>query len=171
MTRSNTLVTTLFLLLAGSATSLAANAEGDHHHGMHEGGPPAMRDFGDPERMLEHLTRALDLDDTQKARIDNIITAAKPEIDALRERTHDTFASMRELDPANSDYATRLQNLATENGQLATDATLLHGRLRAEIYAELTQEQRQQLMEREEQMRRHFDDRSSGRPSSDSSDD
>jgi protein CpxP len=109
-------------------------------------GSPAMRGgYGHPQRMLEHLSRRLDLDETQQQAVKNIVEAATPEMDALRDRARKNRDAVRDLVVSDPDYDAKLSNLARENGELATIATLLHGRLRAEIDALLSPEQRETL--------------------------
>jgi len=112
--------------------------------------------FGDPARMLKMMTRHLDLDDTQTQNIENILTAAKPEIDALRERAQATRQAMHELDVSDSAYGTDLQNLSTQIGALTSEATLLHGRVRADVFAQLTDEQRERAAEGRRRMSDRF---------------
>jgi Spy/CpxP family protein refolding chaperone len=136
---------------------------GAGHRGYHH-------EFGDPARMLERMTRHLELDDTQSQTIGNILEAARPEIDALRERAQTSRKAMHELDVNASDYGARLQNLSTEIGALTAAATLLHGRLRADVFAELTPEQRERAAAGRSKMRDR--DRHGGgrhRPASESS--
>jgi Spy/CpxP family protein refolding chaperone len=125
-----------------------------HGHGsgyrMHHG------EFGDPARMLEMMTRHLDLDDAQTQAISNIFLAAEPEIDALRERGQAARKAMHVLDVDDPDYGSKLQQLSTEIGVVTSEATLLHGRLRAEVLAQLTPEQREHAAEGRRGMRDHF---------------
>lgn len=111
-------------------------------------------DFGDPTRMLEMMTRHLDLDDSQSQVIGNILAAAKPQIDALRERGQAARQAMFELDVDDPDYGTRLQTLSMEVGAVTSEATLLHGSLRADVFAQLTPEQRERAAEGRRGMRR-----------------
>ena len=54
---------------------------------VHAGfGPGPGFGFGGPELMLEHMADHLDLDDAQRDAVQNILEAAKPEIDSLREQ-------------------------------------------------------------------------------------
>jgi Spy/CpxP family protein refolding chaperone len=136
------LAVTLFLVAMGVSAA---------EHRGHDGSGP--RGFGDPERMVEAMVRHLELDDNQAQTVRNIVTAGKPEIDELRSRARanrDAIAALQTSDP---DYSARLQNLAEENGYLASQATQLHGRLRAEINAELTPEQQQQLADKAGRMK------------------
>ena len=122
---------------------------GERHRMRHDG-------FGDPARMLERMTRHLDLDDNQSLTIGNIIEASRPEIDALRERAQAAHKAMHELDVDDPDYGKNLQNLSTQIGALTSEATLLHGRLRADVFAELTPEQRERAAEARTRMRHRF---------------
>lgn len=94
-------------------------------------------------------------DEAQKAALDNVARAVQPQFEALHERARENAKALRSLDAADAGYATALQNLATEAGDIATQAVLLHGRLRADIGAELTDEQRRQLAAAVEQRREH----------------
>lgn len=123
------------------ATSGAAGAQG------FDGPPGTHGSFGNPERMVEHLSRRLDLDETQQQALTNVVEAAAPEMEVLRDRARQNRDAIRKLDVNDPDYDARLANLAGENGELATAATLMHGRLRAEIDALLTPEQRATLAE------------------------
>ena len=113
-------------------------------------------EFRDPARMLEMMTRHLDLDDIQAQTIGNIFEAARPEIDALRERAEATRKAMYELDVNDPAYGSELQRLSTEIGALTSEATLLHGRLRADVFAQLTPEQRDRAAEGRRTMRDRF---------------
>jgi len=141
----------LALWVLGVVTLSAAAAEGGHrsrgHHGM------MMGDFGDPDRMLGHLERRLDLDDDQALRIGNILDAISPESDALQERALMAREAMATMDTANPDYDVQLQDLAREIGEIATSMTLLHGRMRAEITAQLSAEQADKFAESRSRMR------------------
>jgi len=105
-------------------------------------------------RMLDRL----DLDDTQRQTVDNIVEAARPEFDALRERKQSNRTALSDLDPADASYAIDLETAAAENGQLAKEMTLLIFRVRNEVNAVLTDDQRAALKER---MERHRDRRGS----------
>ncbi len=80
--------TAVMMCTAAGTWAFAQDSEGHDGKRHMGGGSDRMRHdgFGDPARMLERMTRHLDLDDTQSQTIGNIIEAAKPEIDALRER-------------------------------------------------------------------------------------
>lgn len=130
-------LTALALTAAAVVAFAPANAHDGHGRGFGAG--------GDPTRMVERMTRHLDLDATQQAEVENILTAAKPEFDALRERARANRTAMRELKPGSADYSARVSDVASASGQLVTDGAVLLGRVRAEVHAVLTPEQAAEL--------------------------
>ena len=146
------------VLLAGSLDARAQAQEGDdaHGHGKHEGGirHGNRRGFGDPERMLERMSKHLDLDETQVQQVSNVFSAAKPEIDVLRDELQANREAMAALDVSDTDYGAELQNLSSANADLAARMTLLHGQVRADIASILTPEQQEKMRSRD-QHRRH----------------
>jgi Spy/CpxP family protein refolding chaperone len=163
--------TAVMMCTAAGTWAFAQDAEGHDGKRHMGGGSHRMRHdgFGDPARMLERMTRHLDLDDTQSQTIGNIIEAAKPEIDALRERVQTTRMAIHELDVDDPDYGSDLQNLSTQIGALTAEATLLHGRLHAAVFAELTPEQRERAAEGRDRMRHRMGQGGFDAPESDSS--
>jgi len=140
-------------LLVGTAAraqdNAAPGAQPDRRMERHhrEGG-----DMRGPEEMLSRMTEKLGLDATQEQSVRDLMEAARPQFDSLRDRSRANRDALRDLDVNDPGYDARLKELATESGQLATEMTLLHGRLRAEINAVLTPEQRQQLAEQMKNM-------------------
>lgn len=146
-------------LLAVVATALlAGSAYADGERGRpgpdrHFGGPG----FGmhAPEMMIERMAEHLDLDDVQRDSLDNIMSAAKPELEALREQLRANHEALRDLDASDPE----VQNIAISNGELATEGTLLLTRIRSEIDAVLTDEQRARLAEARERRKERFERR------------
>ncbi|MDH5456990.1 MAG: Spy/CpxP family protein refolding chaperone [Gammaproteobacteria bacterium] len=127
-----------------SANAFAGDDVGRHGPGRHFGGPG----FGipDPGMISGRMADRLGLDETQRETVKNIMEAAQPEMKALREKlraNHDALQALEAGDP-------EVQNIAASNGELATEATLLFSRVRGEIHAVLTDEQRAQLAEMKE---------------------
>jgi Spy/CpxP family protein refolding chaperone len=141
------------LLISGPA--LAGDGQHDSHAGMrgHGGGLMPMQGEPDPERMVRHISRWLSLDETQTQELSNVVIAAKPQLKALRERARVNHDAIKALDVAASDYGARIENLATDNGQLATEMTLLLAQMRRDIYSKLSPEQQQKLTEEADEMR------------------
>lgn len=133
--------------LFGARTVMSADNHGagearGSSHGQHG------RGFRDPARMIQRMAKQLDLDETQQQTINNIVEAARPEFESLRERAGVNRQAMRNLVTTDPDYSAKLSNLAIENGELMAEGTILFGRVRAELSAELTEEQRAMLEER-----------------------
>lgn len=148
----------LVLLAALSLTAFSTSAY------AHSGGPkgafagPGM-DFGGPGMMLEHMADHLDLTDEQRDAVRNVLEASKPEAEALREQWRANREALEALDPDDAAYETELNNIALSNGELATRGTLLFTRVRTEIDAVLTDEQREKLERGKDRMRRHAEHR------------
>lgn len=131
-----------------SAGVVLSQEDGENREGRswgQRGGHGPGSGFGDPSRMVKRLAKHLDLSETQEQSLNNIVDAAKPEFESMRERARANFTAMRNLETTDPDYSAKLSNLAIENGELVTEGTLLVGRIRAEVNAELTDEQRATL--------------------------
>ena len=136
--------TALLALLASGLVAASAYADFDDKKGP-RGGRFDGPGFGMPHpgMMMGRIAERLDLDEAQRESVDNIMNAAKPEIKALRERAKANHEALRALGPGDPE----VQNIAISNGELATEATLLFARVRSEIDAVLTDEQRAELAE------------------------
>lgn len=132
--------------------------DGDRRHDrklrFHRGG--GHHDAFNPQMMLRHLGKKLELDTTQQQKIDNILSAAKPQLDELRKRAEVNRRAMHELDASDSNHDAKLNSLAAEQGSIVSEQAMLHGRLKADIHAVLTPEQRQELAEKSKKMRERF---------------
>jgi Spy/CpxP family protein refolding chaperone len=155
-------LTVLFALTNVAATTAHAGDDDSDDHKHRPRFAAGMHEDGDPARMVKHLTGKLDLDETQQQEIENIVSAAKPEIDTLRERAEANREAMHELDVNDGNHDARLNVLASEKGAIATEHALLHGRLKSEINAVLTPEQRQELAASAGKMRERFHRRKEG---------
>lgn len=154
MKKRNLIVVTSLALMMLNGPALAQSEEDRSSEGKrggqqrgHKGG------FGHPEAMLGRLTEFLELDESQSQSVANIMEAAKSEFEVLRNDMQTNREAMRSLDVDAADYGSELQNLSAESGELAAAFTLLTGRVRGEISAVLTEEQRAQLDERMERIR------------------
>ncbi len=145
-----TIITCLVVLSTTGGTLLAQEADENsrEHERRWEGKRGPGRDFGDREAMSERMAEHLGLDESQAQEVRNIMEAAKPEFEVLRQRARANREAMRALDTNSADYGVALQNLSTESGQLATEMALLQGKVRSDINAVLTPEQQQKLADR-----------------------
>lgn len=145
-------LTTVISLLALSFFVMDASAE----PGRRQGDGPFGMDgpgFGPPGAIMERIAKHVDLDDVQRESIKNILDAAKPEIKALRERAKANRDTMRELQVDDPNRSSIVNNIAVENGEIATQGTLLFDRVHTEVHAVLTDEQRQTLEESRAKLR------------------
>ena len=151
---------TIALLALVSLAAFSTNAVADPHgrQGALFGAGPGFG-FGGPGLMLEHMADHLDLDDAQREQVQNVLEAARPEMQALREQVRANREALQALDTSDPSYSTELNNIALSNGQLATEGTLLFTRVRTEINAILTDEQREKLARGKERMRQAFEQR------------
>ena len=108
---------------------------------------------------LEHMADHLDLTDEQRVSVKNILDAAKPEIEAVREQARANHEALQALDPADPAYDAELNNIALSNGELATTGTLLAVRVRSEVHAILTEEQIAKLERGKERMKKRMERR------------
>ena len=114
---------------------------------------------GGPGFMLEHMADHLDLTDEQRVTIEGILEASKPEMEALREQVKANREAIQALDPASASYDAELNNLALSNGELATTGTLLAVRVKTEVAAVLTDEQKAKLERGKERMKKRIQSR------------
>lgn len=145
---------TLMLIgvLAVAGVSTAAYATPGFGPGPFAGGP-------DLALKLEHMADHLDLTDEQRASVKNILQAAKPEIEAVRDQARANHEAIQSLDPADPAYEAQLNNIALSNGELATTGTLLAVRVRSEVQAVLTEEQIAKLERGKERMKKRMQNR------------
>ena len=143
----NRIAAIMLVLIASSVGTTVLAESGDRskgdrgdHHGM-SGGFGASGHF--TEKMADHLG----LDDTQRQTVQNIQLAAEPEVTALRERMQANREKMKGLDADDPNRSALLNDIAVEKGQLTTEATLLFDRVRNEVGAVLTDEQRAMVEE------------------------
>ena len=148
-------IVSILVLMSGATTGFAQ--QDDRHRGARDGHHRGGRDHGprNPDRMLERMTRHLDLDDLQQEKLRNIMMAAEPELDALRERSEANRDAHAALNESDSDYASKVTDIAAEKGEIVTEREIVMGRVRSEIHAELTEEQIAKIAERGDRKGRH----------------
>ena len=153
-TRYLTVIAVLAALAVSGGAVAAQEDDGvDRERGerwAHRQGP---RDgFGGPEQIVGRMAERLDLDESQRDAISNILQATRPEFESLREQSRANRQAMHGLDVDDADYGAKLQNLSLQSGELAARLALLMGRVRADVHAVLTPEQQQELAEAGERM-------------------
>lgn len=159
-------VVTMSFMVLFISSAMAETEDGERHR-MHHGHGGIMHGGPDMNRIVEHISRKLELNETQELAIRNIVDAAKPKAEALHEQAKANRETLHALDASDADYDAKLQNYASRNGELVTQMTVLHGRVMAEVNAELTDEQRAKLSEARDGMRERFRHHRRSRDSSD----
>lgn len=146
--KMNVVYTLVACSLFVGTPAAAGPQDGDGHRGHAERQGFDSARVPDPAKMLKRLERVLDLDEQQRQNLENVVMSATPAIESLSTRAREHGARITALDPADSNYTSELQSLATTAGELATEAALLRGRLHADIHAQLTPEQRAVLAQK-----------------------
>jgi len=152
------------LVLAPTAAS-AQHGPGHGHGGAGFmtggfGGPEGSHGLGFAERMLPRMAEQLDLSDEQLDRIQAIVDEVKPEIEGYADQLRAGRESYREEfdDPTTFDEGAFRTHLEAQH-KIQVDLMVATEKAKAEIFGELTQEQRDQL----EEMRSSFGRKSSRR--------
>ena len=159
----------LALLLSATATSglaLAGDADQgdeDGHKGRGERSHMTGDRMHDPEQMVGRMTRWLELDDNQQQEVSNIMMVASPQLKTLKDRERANRDALHTLDANNPDYSIRMQDLAADNGAIASEMTIVMAEMRSNINAVLTPEQQQKMAEGAGRMREHFKGRRGSR--------
>jgi len=120
----------------------------EHHRPMHH-----MMSM-DPVPYLDKLVK---LSDEQKGQIEKIHQEYGAQMRASHPRGGDW--QIMTLDPKDPNYQNKVAELAKQNAQAAEKATLLHAEMHAKVMAVLTDEQKQTLLNRQQDMRDHMKDR------------
>ncbi|MGH9968263.1 MAG: Spy/CpxP family protein refolding chaperone [Pyrinomonadaceae bacterium] len=110
-------------------------------HGQGRGDGPSSRHFGGPE-MVEHMSRALDLTDAQKAQVKTILESAEATAGPLMKKMDEVHKQL-EAATANGQFdETQIRALANQQAQAMADSIVEHERTKSKIYIILTPEQR-----------------------------
>lgn len=124
--------------VAGTTGQSEAYAKG---YGRHAHGGAGF------ERMLERL----DLTTEQRGAIGAIVERTRPQMRALREQMRANHEQLRALGQGGTPDESELRRLANVQGQLMADMIVLRTKMRSEIHAVLSDEQRHQLEQMREQ--------------------
>jgi hypothetical protein len=153
-----TVTSILIASLLASNPLLAGEGNHESHDASHAGmrgpaGGMGMQGMPDPERMVGHISKMLELDDATTQELANVVLAAKPQMLALREKARANHEAIAALDGTESDYDVSIRALAVESGQIATEMVLLSSQLRVDIQSKLNEEQRLELADGMDRMR------------------
>lgn len=152
-------------MLAGSLALGSLAYAGPHcGEGKHAGkqgghGKHGQRfDRSNPEFMqkrLDRMSSKLGLSDEQKTQFKTLVETQENLVKPLRDEKKALRIEMKNLDPASTDYAKKLADIANRKAELVRQLTIARGNKRQQMAQILTPEQRAKKQEmRESRMKR-----------------
>ena len=151
--RHLTLLSSLALLTALVATPAASARGGD-------GAGPLFKG----EMKQAKLAHRLGLDESQRARSQAIIDEARAEVRALAETLVETQAKLRAMKTAEAFDEDAVRALARQRADATVELTVLKARVRSELSAVLTADQREALSRMKHERRRGHGKHRRGQP-------
>lgn len=149
-------ISVLALLVTGTIFAFASQ----HQFGKHRFGGRGLA--GNPEKLIEHaLNRAtvvLDLTDTQKTQIKAIIEAEKPVVQPLLMQLAANRQELLKVSDNGQFNETQVQAIAAKQGQTMSQLIVEKERVKAQVYAVLTPEQRAKAKKMRDQFMDRFQD-------------
>jgi Spy/CpxP family protein refolding chaperone len=133
------LATTLGLVVLLSAAAWAMGPGGGMDH--------------DPTRMVEHMSRKLDLSDEQKAEVETLVSSSRQASAQDMQRMRELRGEMRAQ--ANNFDADKARTIADEIGQITGRLAYQAAETRAGVYQLLNDEQRAQMAQMMEKRGEH----------------
>ena len=124
--------------------------------------PPRDGGMGPGFPPLGRLVHALELAPEQEQAIEEIVSAAKPRFQALRQNARATRQQLMEANPDDSTYSTDVAAASQASANHAAELVNLSAELKAQVYVLLTAEQKQratELMQRMQERRSQFMER------------
>lgn len=134
------------LAIAGTAIAHEQDRDHDRNRDRDRSGQHDRATMGLPA--IEHLVRAfrhLDLDEGQKETIHVELKAMRETIHPLMKQTHESRRELHELITAVEYDEEAVSALATEQGNLTAEITMIVGSTASTVLAQLTDEQRSEL--------------------------
>jgi Spy/CpxP family protein refolding chaperone len=114
-------------------------------------GNPGRHHQGEPW----HLLGKLDLNAAQKQQIKEIMTAARPQMQSLREQMQANSLKLWQTQPSDPNYAGIASQVSQTHGSLAAQMMMQRADVRAQVFKILTPAQQGQLATLEAQMQTH----------------
>ncbi len=134
--------------LIGSVAATAAHAGrgcDKEHHG-HRG--------SDSEHRINRLADRLELSAEQRDQVRAIADKSRPALRAVHDKMQENRKSMRALMQQEKVNDSDIRKLADARGKLVAEMTVLRARMKSDIHAVLTPEQRDKLKQHSEHRRR-----------------
>jgi len=111
---------------------------------------------------MQRMTENLGLSDKQQEQIKQIHSDSHETMKSMRDAMMANRDAMQKLDPAARDYMTQVDKLAAEKGALVEAMMKEHARVRAEMAAVLTPEQRAKAAELRKERQAKWKDKKKG---------
>lgn len=119
------------------------------------GGLPGMgpSGMGMHPRMFERIADELALTDAQRKQIRGLFDAARPAMEQRRETMRADAELLRRTEPGDKDYAAVVERVSRSAGELAASGVADAAKLRAQVWAVLTPEQRTKMKDMGDKLR------------------
>jgi protein CpxP len=122
--------------------------------------------FGGPGGEFHHMLKQLDLTSDQHAQVKAIFQKEKPTLQPLMQQMRQSHEAMKALEAAGPFDEAKVTALATQNSQTMIQLEVEHERVKSEIMAILTPDQKAKLAQLEANHQTHMS-RHAAPPSSD----
>ena len=145
MNKRKTLIAAAIAAVVGTGAAVAGsrhcedNHDGHRYGGGHRG--PGI------EKMIGKLDHHLDLSDSQRSSIEDIVDANRDVMEQGRHHRRSLRKQTMRLDPASDSYDKDVAELADQIAEIARQTTLSFADIARQVSAVLTTEQRQQARE------------------------
>jgi periplasmic protein CpxP/Spy len=124
-------------LMVAMSLAIPAFSYADAQHGCFEHGHHGM----------QHMAQQLNLSDKQQEQFKQLHRESRDRMQSTRDAMQDNREALMKLDPSAKDYTAQVDKLAAKEGKLVEQMVKEHAKLRADIYAILTPEQRSKMTE------------------------
>ncbi len=131
-------------LATGAVCAGAPAVAGEGYQGAHAKG---YGRHGNPQAHMERMAERLNLTAEQRTAMREIFDRTRPQMGELRDKLADNRQQLRTLGQGTTVDEAQVRRLADAQGQLMAEMIVLRTKMRSEINAILTEEQRQQLKE------------------------
>ena len=149
MKKRNIVILAIGILVLGAAFVFAQKAIHKGFGGRGFGGHPGMG----------MALRGLDLTDAQKARVKEIMEANKANFQPIMQSLKENHKKLADLTANGGFDEAQVQALATEQGNLTAKMIVERERVKSQVFAILTDEQKAKAAQTRDQMKEHFKNR------------
>lgn len=96
-------------------------------------------------RVVERLSRKLDLNQEQNSAVKDIVEQTRPQMQQLRDKLRENHKQLQSMSEQDVLDVSALQQLAEQQGRYKAEMIVLRTKMRSEIYQQLNDSQRQQF--------------------------